>query len=171
MATGVGRAETEEDTMNQPAYPAPADLRPDAVSDDVDALRAQVAEAGEGPVGYGGVSVEADDAGWTIVVQLPGVAAEELRLGVESQELRIDTVTESDHSDGFHYRLALPAPVRTDAVDATMDHGLLTVRLHRADGGRAASTAAVGDQHAVGTVGVDELPAEPPLADRGGEPV
>jgi HSP20 family protein len=154
--------------MNQPAYPAPSDLRPDTVTDDVNALRAEVAEAGEAPVGYGGVAVEPSDQGWTVIVQLPGVAAEELRIGVDAQELRIDTVTETSDSAGFHYKLALPAPVRTDAVDATMDHGLLTVYVPRADGGRPVGTAASG-QHGVGTVGVDELPAEPPLADRGAE--
>jgi HSP20 family protein len=143
--------------MNQPARTTtPGEFRPDTVSHDVAALRAEIT-ASDTPSGFGGVDVESGDDGWTVVVQLPGVAAEELNIDVESRELRIQTLTEGE-GDGFSYRLALPAEVNTDGVDATMDHGLLTVRLPRA-GGPAADVAGEPERsRPVGAVGVETLP-------------
>jgi HSP20 family protein len=148
--------------MNQPttAAPTPGEFRPDTVSEDVAALRAEMSAA-DAPMGFGGVDVESDPAGWTVVVQLPGVAAEELSIDVERRELCIQTVTE-EGAGGFTYKLALPAEVDTEGVDATMDHGLLTVRLPRAEG-RGNTLAEESERsRPVGAVGVDELP---PLSD------
>jgi HSP20 family protein len=149
--------------MNQPATThTPGEFRPDTVSHDVAALRAEISAA-DGPPGFGGVDVESGPEGWTVVVQLPGVAAEELSIDVERRELGIRTLSE-EGAGGFTYRLALPAEVDTEHVDATMDHGLLTVRLPRADGDGATLTEEPELSRPVGTVGVDELPPTPDKA-------
>jgi HSP20 family protein len=143
--------------MNQPATAhTPGEFRPDTVSHDVAALRAEISAA-DGPSGFGGVDVESGPEGWTVVVQLPGVAADELHIDVERRELCIQTLTEGGAS-GFTYRLALPAEVDIDHVDATMDHGLLTVRLPRANGNGAPPTGSPQPERPVGAVGVEELP-------------
>jgi len=145
--------------MNQPTTAhTPGEFRPDTVADDVAALRAEISAA-DGPPGFGGVDVESGENGWTVVVQLPGVAAEELTIDVEARELSVRTHTE-EGPGGFDYRLALPAEVDTEHVDATMDHGLLTIRLPRASGTGTPVTGAADDRP-VGTVGVDELPPAP----------
>jgi len=146
--------------MNQPASThTPDDFRPDTVSHDVAALRAEISAA-DGPPGFGGVDVESGSDGWTVIVQLPGVAAEELTIDVERRELSIQTLAE-EGAGRFMYRLALPAEVDTEHVDATMDHGLLTVRLPRANGNGATLTEESERSRPVGAVGVDEMPPAP----------
>lgn len=95
---------------------------------------------------FGDVNIDDDDDGWTVTARLPGVAPEEVLVEVEDRELRIRSRHGADGSDGaqqqaggqtsFDYRLALPGDVDPDQVDATMDHGLLTVRLPRSGRGR-----------------------------------
>ena len=146
--------------MNQPTTaPTPGEFRPDAVSHDVAVLRAEISAA-DGPMGFGGVDVESNQDGWTVVVQLPGVAAEELSIDVERRELCIQTRAE-EGAGGFTYKLALPAEVDTEGVDATMDHGLLTVRLPRAEGRGNTLADEPERSQPVGAVGVDELPPSP----------
>jgi HSP20 family protein len=125
-------------------------------------LRAELARMfGAASTGIGGagmlpvVELDPDDEGWTVTARLPGVALEEVALEVDRRELRIRarTVAETEQATGvpegepggprpgngvrreFDYGLRLPADVDVDRVDATMDHGLLTVRLPRASGG------------------------------------
>ena len=88
------------------------------------------------------VEVDEADEAWTVTVRLPGVAAEEVAVEVEDRELRVhaqqaegDEVARS-RAD-FSYRLALPSNVDIEAVDATMDHGLLVIRLPRTPQGGA----------------------------------
>jgi len=148
--------------MNQPTTAhTPGEFRPDTVANDVAALRAEISTV-DGPAGFGGVDVESSEGGWTIVVQLPGVAAEELSIDVERRELSIATLTEQG-TVGFSYKLALPAEVDTENVDATMDHGLLTVRVPRAssEGPGAALTEESERSRPVGAVGVDQVPPDP----------
>jgi hypothetical protein len=61
---------------------------------------------------------------------------------------------------GFTYTLALPAEVDTENVDATMDHGLLTVRLPRASSEGPGTTLSEDSERSrpVGTVGLEEVP-------------
>jgi HSP20 family protein len=130
------------------------------VASDVAALRAEIAAADE-PAGFGGVDVESDADGWTVIVQLPGVAAEELTIDVDRRELGIRTHTE-EGPGGFAYRLALPAEVDTEHVDATMDHGLLTVRLPRAESAPAAAVSEGAEPvRPVGAVAPEGLPPSP----------
>ena len=83
--------------------------------------------------GFGVVDIDENDNGWTVVASLPGVAPEEVTVEIEDRELRVrgKTASAADKA-AFNYRLGLPGKVDPDRVDATMDHGLLTVRLPRA---------------------------------------
>src|SRR5690349_3560287 len=76
---------------------------------------------------------------WLIVeARLAGVAPEEVAVDVSKRELVIRTLPAADgpvrrYAD-FVYRLSLPSDVDVDRVDATMDHGLLVVRVPRLGG-------------------------------------
>lgn len=82
------------------------------------------------------VEVDPSDDGWTVTARLAGVAPEEVELEVDARELHIRSrppasAEEQPQQRTFDYRLSLPGDVDVDKVDATMDHGLLTVRLPR----------------------------------------
>jgi HSP20 family protein len=125
-------------------------------------IRAELARMfGAASTGIGGagmlpqVELDRDADGWTVTARLPGVAPEEVAVEVDRRELRIRarTVAETEQATGvpegepggprprdgarreFDYGLRLPAEVDVDRVDATMDHGLLTVRLPRSPRG------------------------------------
>lgn len=83
------------------------------------------------------VDVAVTEDGWTVTARLPGLAPEEVSVEVDQRDLRIRTRSaDQDAAAGarhasFDYRLTLPGDVDADRVDATMDHGLLTIRLPR----------------------------------------
>jgi HSP20 family protein len=90
--------------------------------------------------GHEDVEVTQTEDGWTVIARLPGVAPEEVSVEVDKRDLRIRAKSEpaakgepagdARHlSLDFHVRLS--GEVDPDRVDATMDHGLLTVRLPR----------------------------------------
>jgi HSP20 family protein len=87
--------------------------------------------------------VEVDDADevWTVRVRLPGVAPTEVQLEIEERELRVSAAQAADepaHARAdFRYRLTVPSDVEVDAAEATMDHGLLVIRLPRTRRGGA----------------------------------
>jgi hypothetical protein len=74
------------------------------------------------------IDIEPAGDGWVVTARLPGVAAEEVALDVSETEL---TIHAAGGTEGFRYQISIPSDVDTDAIDATMDHGLLTVRLPR----------------------------------------
>lgn len=89
----------------------------------------------------GDVDIEESDDGWTVTARLPGVAAEEVIVEVEGRDLSIRSKTE-ELPEGvqepagrqryeFNYRFTIPGEVDSDAIDASMENGLLTVRLPR----------------------------------------
>jgi HSP20 family protein len=84
------------------------------------------------------VDVDESERGWTVTARLPGVAPDEVEVEVDGRELCIRgrTADGDRQQSAFNYRLAMPSDVDPDQVDATMDHGLLTVNLPRA--GRSA---------------------------------
>jgi HSP20 family protein len=114
---------------------------------DLAALRAEMARMMSGQFGgraegdwFGDVDVDENEDGWTVTARLPGVAPEEVAVEVEDRDLCIRAKTETEHKDendatarraAFNYRLSLPSDADADRVDATMDHGLLTIRLPR----------------------------------------
>jgi HSP20 family protein len=125
------------------------DLR--AVSDELSRLFGSALLGGRG--GFPEVDLEEDDDGWTVIARLPGVAPEEVIVEVDDRELSIrarreggvggEEAAATERHGGFDYRLSIPGDVNADGVDATMDHGLLTVRLPRAERSKR-RTVAVG---------------------------
>jgi HSP20 family protein len=78
------------------------------------------------------VEVRPTDQGWEVVVPLPGVAPEKVAIEVARRELRVFVASEDGStSAAFDRRVKLPGDVDPDHIDATMDYGLLTVRLPR----------------------------------------
>jgi HSP20 family protein len=91
---------------------------------------------GRTPFWHPDVDVDETEDAWTVEVRLPGVAAEEVTIDVNDRELSIKTAKTEETSgrsrySDFSYRLTVPPDVDVDAIDATMDHGLLVVRLPR----------------------------------------
>jgi HSP20 family protein len=91
--------------------------------------------------GFPDVDLDEDAEGWTVTARLPGVAPDEVEVEVDDRELAIRArsaaeVTGDERAErrrSFDYRFAIPGEVDADRVDATMDHGLLTVRLPRTE--------------------------------------
>ena len=114
---------------------------------ELQALRAELGRLmGGALVGRGGssdVDLDTTDDGWTVTARLPGVAPEEVAVEVDTRELVIRARSEAEvnadlgagggeQTRSFEHRVALPADLDPERVDAVMDHGLLTVRLPRA---------------------------------------
>jgi HSP20 family protein len=95
---------------------------------------------GHHPLWHSDIDVETTEDGWVLEVPLPGMAPEEVAVDVNDHELTIRAAHEgggsgvharrSRYSD-FSYRLTMPSDVDTEAIDAVMQHGLLTVTLPR----------------------------------------
>lgn len=98
------------------------------------------------------VDIEELSDAWVVEIRLPGVAPEEVAIDVTDRELCVRSVhtEESGGAEGakahtgsmrrytdFSYRFTVPADVDADQIDATMDHGLLTVRLPRTSTSRS----------------------------------
>jgi HSP20 family protein len=90
--------------------------------------------------GHEDVQVTDTEEGWKVTARLPGTAPEEVSVEVDQRDLRIRAKpappTEGEPAAGtghlfFDFHLRVPGEVDQDRVDATMDHGLLTVRLPR----------------------------------------
>ncbi len=139
---------------------------------ELQALRSELSRLiGGGRAGLGEpVDMRPTDDGWEISVGLPGVAPEEVEVEVGDRELRIRARTEAEvnaetgvgftgsQRRAFDYRVSLPSEVDAEKIDATMDHGLLTIRMPRSGRpsrrtitiGRRPGTAPAGDDAATG---------------------
>jgi HSP20 family protein len=96
-----------------------------------------------GPGSTADVDIDRTESGWTVTARLPGVAPEEVVVDFEERELFIRARSEAEVNEqqvgeatgsrrrSFEYRVAIAGDVDPDGIDATMDHGLLTVRLPR----------------------------------------
>ncbi|SCL24762.1 HSP20 family protein [Micromonospora nigra] len=107
-------------------------------------LRAELRRLVGGRSGPPEVELAETSDGWEVVVRLPGVAPEEVAVELDDRELcvraRSEAEVNADHgipggfeTRGFEHRVDLPARIDPDAIDAVMDHGLLRVRLPRAN--------------------------------------
>ena len=90
---------------------------------------------------------EAEDA-FTVEVELPGVDKKDVDIAVDGRRLtitgerkereRVGILRRRTRSVGrFRYEVVLPSDVDADAVSASLDDGLLTVRAPKASNGRA----------------------------------
>jgi HSP20 family protein len=89
------------------------------------------------------VDLDETENGWVVTARLPGVAPEEVEVDLEERVLSIRARSEAEvnadlsgeasgsHRRAFEYRMTVPGDVEPDQIDATMDHGLLTIRLPR----------------------------------------
>ncbi|HEV7897157.1 MAG TPA: Hsp20/alpha crystallin family protein [Planosporangium sp.] len=92
---------------------------------------------GRTPLWHSDIDIHESADGWLVEVRLPGVAPEEVAIDVSDREIVVrsaqieEDASPSQYSD-FSYRLTMPSDVDSDSIDATMDHGLLVIRLPRA---------------------------------------
>ncbi|HEU4420934.1 MAG TPA: Hsp20/alpha crystallin family protein [Pilimelia sp.] len=163
---------------------------------ELDALRAELGRLiGSALAGQSGalpdVDLQETEAGWTVTARLPGVAPDEVEIEVGDREVCIRAKSEAEVEQNadrraevsrrrrFEYRLTLPGDLDPDNVDATMDHGLLVIRVPRLARSRRRQIAIGRRGEAIGTAAVPAGQSEPagqgePVGvpeERGSEPV
>jgi len=74
-----------------------------------------------------GFKVEQDDKAWTVSLDLPGIAREDLAINVEGTIVRIETKPEAKRA--FKAAYELPQEIDVDATAATLENGVLTLTL------------------------------------------
>ena len=86
------------------------------------------------------VDVEETDDAWVLEAELPGVSREDVNVELHDGELTITgELKEREHkgvlrrqvrrSGRFDYRLTLPGEVQADRIEASLDKGVLTLRV------------------------------------------
>ena len=185
--------------MSHPVWRAPQQLNPDSLGE-LQALRAELGRmvgsilAGQSSFGgqspfasrqasFADVDMQEDESGWTVTARLPGLAPEEVAVDVDDRELCIRARSEAEvnaeiggEAEGsrrrsFEYQFTIPGEVEPDDVDATMDHGLLTVRLPRSRRSRrrqvVISRRTAGGTGTAATAATGQAsPADQPVADQ-----
>ncbi|MHB1122201.1 MAG: Hsp20/alpha crystallin family protein [Ramlibacter sp.] len=71
--------------------------------------------------------LEEDEKSWTLTVDMPGVAKEQLSLNLEGRLVRVETSAESKRQ--FKGTYELPHDINPDACEARLENGVLTVKL------------------------------------------
>jgi HSP20 family protein len=74
-----------------------------------------------------GMKVEQDDKAWTITLDLPGVAREQLAVDIEGAVVRIETKAQAKRQ--FKAAYELPEEIDADASTAALENGVLTLTL------------------------------------------
>ena len=74
-----------------------------------------------------GFDVEQDDKAWTVTLDVPGIAREELSIAIEGTIVRIDTKAEAKRQ--FKAAYELPQDIDADASGAKLENGVLTLTL------------------------------------------
>jgi HSP20 family protein len=93
------------------------------------------------------VDVEETDDAWLVEAELPGVKRGDVTVEVRDGELAIHGELKERERKGilrrrtrrtgrFHYRLALPGEIDPDTVDASLEEGVLTVRVPKGERAR-----------------------------------
>ncbi len=89
---------------------------------------------------------ETDDA-WIVEAELPGVKRKDMNVDVRDSEVVVTGEIKEKERKGllrrrtrpvgkFEYRVVLPGDVNADNVDASLDDGLLTIRIPKAERAR-----------------------------------
>jgi len=77
---------------------------------------------------YGtGVDVQKTDNGWSVEIPVPGYRPDQIDVTVED---RVLTVNGKNEKRSFQRSILLPEEVDADAIDAKVEHGLLSLGLH-----------------------------------------
>jgi HSP20 family molecular chaperone IbpA len=74
-----------------------------------------------------GLKVEQNDEAWTVSLDVPGVAREQLTIDVDGAVVRVQTVAEAPRKYQAAYEL--PAEIDAEATSAKLEHGVLTLTL------------------------------------------
>jgi HSP20 family molecular chaperone IbpA len=74
-----------------------------------------------------GLQVEQDDKAWTITLDVPGVAKEDLAIAIEGSIVRIETRKEAKRQVKAAYEL--PQDIDAQASGAKLENGVLTLTL------------------------------------------
>ncbi len=74
-----------------------------------------------------GFDVKQDDKGWTLSLDLPGVAREDLNITAEDAIVRIETKAEAKRQYKAAYEL--PQEIDVEATSAKLENGVLTLTL------------------------------------------
>jgi HSP20 family protein len=77
----------------------------------------------------GQTAVSQDDKAITMTFDVPGVAREQLTIGIEGHVVRIDTVADAPRAYKMAYEL--PQDIDAAASEAKLEHGVLTLKLAR----------------------------------------
>lgn len=74
-----------------------------------------------------GFDVQQDDKAWTITLDLPGIAREDLAISIEGTIVRIETRQEAKRQ--FKAAYELPQDIDSQASGAKLENGVLTLTL------------------------------------------
>lgn len=74
-----------------------------------------------------GLQLQEDDKAWTVTLDVPGIAREDLSINVEGQVVRIETRAEAQRQYKAAYEL--PQEIDVDATSAKLENGVLTLSL------------------------------------------
>lgn len=77
--------------------------------------------------GFAGPGLEQDDKAWTVTLDLPGVAREDLAVSIEGAIVRIETKAEARRQYKAAYEL--PQEIDVEATTARLENGVLTLKL------------------------------------------
>lgn len=95
---------------------------------------------GRGPAGA--PRLVQDDKAWTVSLDLPGVAREDLSINIEGAVVRIETKAEASRQYKAAYEL--PQEIDVEATSARLENGVLTLSLAKQQPVSKARQIAVG---------------------------
>lgn len=75
----------------------------------------------------GALDVQEDDKAWTLRLDVPGIAREQLSIGIEGAVVRIETQAEAPRQYKAAYQL--PLDIDAAASEAKLENGVLTLKL------------------------------------------
>lgn len=97
--------------------------------------------------------IDENDEGYVVRLELPGISPDDIDIGIRDRELCVNGEVREEEKERpnalrvrtgrFHYHTSLPSDVEADNVEASMDQGVLTLRIpkaKRAQGHRIAIT-------------------------------
>ena len=77
--------------------------------------------------GASGLKVEQNEEAWTLSLDLPGVAREQLQIDVDGAVVRVKTTPEAARAYQAAYEM--PAEIDAEATGARLENGVLTLTL------------------------------------------
>jgi HSP20 family molecular chaperone IbpA len=76
---------------------------------------------------YQGFKVEQDEKSWTVTLDVPGLAKEDLSIGIDGAIVRIESKAEAKRQ--FKAAYELPQEIDAQASEAKLENGVLTLKL------------------------------------------